>query len=103
MVTVNLSGLTTGVPHSVWLVDGVRALREPDQTVKLADIVGGRQSATVSRTIAAVVPPGFMIDRIVVARGIESPDRVVASGSLNVFQPTAHSSRRRSGCFKCNG
>ena len=27
-----------------------------------------------------------MIDRIIVARGIESPDRVVASGSLNVFQ-----------------
>jgi cytochrome c peroxidase len=86
VVTVNVSGLTAGVPHSVWLVDGVRALREPDQTVKLADIAAGRQSATVSRTIAAVVPPGFMIDRIVVARGIESPDRVVASGSLNVFQ-----------------
>ncbi|MGH9257335.1 MAG: hypothetical protein ACRD3C_22475 [Vicinamibacterales bacterium] len=85
VVTANLRGLAAGVPHSVWLVDGGTP-REPDQTVKLADVVSGRQSASVSRTIAAAVPPGFMIDRIIVARGIESPDRVVASGSLNVFQ-----------------
>jgi cytochrome c peroxidase len=81
---LSVSGLGRDLKASVWLLDEGTS-PDLDVSLKLLDVAGAGE-ARFAGNVTPTVPPGFAIDRVIVARGTESAKDVIASGSLNVLQ-----------------
>ena len=89
---ITLNSLTPAQQYGVWIVDGAEGdgvQTTPDAAIRLTTVLANAPSAVVTGSFGTSVPtlpPGFTIDRIVVAPGIVSPTAPLASGSVNVLQ-----------------
>ena len=89
---LSLDSLTPSQSYGVWLVDAIETTdtqAASDTVVRLATVRATGATAAITGVLdpgALKLPPGFTIDRVVVAPGTASPAAPLASGSVNVFQ-----------------
>jgi hypothetical protein len=91
LFTVNLSGLTPGLLHSVWLVDtpdldGLLDL--PISLGTLLPLLGS--TGTLTGVLGIGLPAGFTIDRVEVFDAATRSGRPLGAGSVNTFQKIFH-------------
>jgi hypothetical protein len=83
---ISLNGLTPGTTYSVWLVDRSESALIPDTVFNLATFLPLASSTLVTGVLGLNLPPGLMIDRVVVAPGALWGGEALGAGTVNVFQ-----------------